>query len=62
MPGKFNLKAISIPDETFRSHLQNRLVTGKIRGLKEVGRDGEDGNRVVFGAVQGINVDTAVFC
>lgn len=61
-PGKFNLKAISILDETFRSHSQNRLMTGKIRGLKEVGSNGGDGNRVVFEAVQGINVETEVFC
>lgn len=61
-PGKFNLKVISILDETFRSHSQNRLMTGKIRGLKEIGSDGEDRNRVVFEAVQGINVETEVFC
>lgn len=60
MPGKFNLKTISISDETFRSHLQNRLMTGKIRGLKEVGVM-EKIETVVFEAVQGVNVETVVF-
>lgn len=64
MPWKFNLKGIGIPDDALRSHSQNKRTTGKIRGLKEVGNDGEDGNGVVlvFEAVQGINVETALFC
>lgn len=38
------------------------FMTEKIRGLKEVGSDGEDGNRVVFEAVQGVSVETEVLC
>lgn len=62
MRGKFNLKGIGIPDDTLRSHSQNKRTTGKIRGLKEVWNDGEDGNGLAFEAVQGINVETEVFC
>jgi len=32
-------------------------MTVEIRGLKEVGNDGEDREGVVFEAVQGINVE-----
>lgn len=58
---KFNLKAISIPI-TLADHIHRRDLDWGNKRTEGSGDDGGDRKQVSFEALQGVNVETEVFC